>query len=204
MDHPCIYLVFSKTGTWLSRLIYLFSRMKYAHTSISFDPTFTQMYSFGRLNPDNPFSGGFVVENLFGGVFKKFPQCTCMIYKIAVTEEQLLSLQAQVAAFLNEKEKYRYNLLGLFGVLFNKPLKRKKRYFCSQFVSELLIKSGIYASPKVPELIRTSDLFAIENKEIIYEGLVRELPAAYPNLAAVSPVSPPNHPGETSTAQSRP
>lgn len=176
MDHPSIYLVFSKTGTWLSRLITLFSPMKYAHTSLSFDPTFTRMYSFGRINPDNPFSGGFVVENLFGGVYKKFPRCTCMIYKIPVTNEQFLSLQAQVGAFLKEKEKYRYNLLGLFGVLFNKPIKRKKHYFCSQFVSELLIKGGIYASSKAPELIRTNDLFTIENKEVLYEGLVRDLP----------------------------
>ncbi|HHT47773.1 MAG TPA: hypothetical protein GXZ98_00565 [Firmicutes bacterium] len=174
MDHPSIYLVFSKTGTWLSRLITLFSPMKYAHTSISFDPSFTQMYSFGRINPNNPFSGGFVVENLFGGVYKKFPRCTCMIYKIGVTEEQLLSLQEQVASFLREKEAYRYNLLGLFGVLFNQPLKREKRYFCSQFVAELLINSSIYSSPKVPELIRTSDLFTIENKEVIYEGIVKD------------------------------
>lgn len=176
MDQPAIYLVFSKTGTWLSRLITFFAPMKYAHTSLSFDPAFTRMYSFGRINPDNPFSGGFVVENLFAGVYKKFPRCTCMIYKIPVSREQYLSLQAQVGAFLKGKEEYRYNLLGLFGVLFNKPIKRKKHYFCSQFVAELLIESGIYVSPKVPALIRTSDLFAIENKEVLYEGLVRDLP----------------------------
>jgi hypothetical protein len=184
MNDKYIYLVFSKTGTWLSRGITFFSETKYVHTSISFDSTFKEMYSFGRTNPNNPFSGGFVKESFYSGVYKKFPTCECLIYKVKVTTQQYNQLLTEVASFCHKQKCYKYNFLGLFGVLFNKPFKRKNHYFCSQFVSEILIKTKVYESTKVPELIRTADLFNLENKELIYCGPVTayQFPFTYETL----------------------
>ena len=75
---------------------------------------------------------------------------------------------------MSKKDSYKYNFLGLFGVLFNIPMKRKDYYFCSQFVSEMLMKSGIYNSSKPPELTRTDDLFKLENQELYYNGYVNQ------------------------------
>ncbi|OGO77984.1 MAG: hypothetical protein A2Y23_12070 [Clostridiales bacterium GWB2_37_7] len=172
MKDRYIYLVFTKTGTWLSNLIYIFSNIKYAHASLSFDKSFTKMYSFGRTNPENPFSGGFVVESLYDGVYKKFLSCECMIYRVPVTEEQYCSLHEQVKGFIKEKDKLKYNFLGLFGILFNMPLNRQNSFFCSQFVSKVLIESKVFECDKTPELIRTDELFSISNGEMIYEGYV--------------------------------
>ncbi|KUO73040.1 MAG: hypothetical protein APF77_20420 [Clostridia bacterium BRH_c25] len=174
MDNRHIYLVFTKTGTWLSRLISVFSDIRYPHASLSFDSDFTQMYSFGRINPNNPFSGGFVVESLYDGVYKKYVNCQCMIFRVRVTEKQYHLLQKHVDEFSKEKEKYRYNFLGLCSILFNKPIKRKNYYFCSQFVSEVLMKSKVLKAKKAPELTRTDDLYTIKNREIMYEGFVNE------------------------------
>ena len=172
MNSKYIYLVFSKTGTWLSTLISAFSDIKYPHASLSFNSEFTEMYSFGRTNPSNPFSGGFVVENLYDGVYKKSANCRCLILRVKVTEEQYSLLRKHVENFSKEKGKYRYNFLGLYGILLNKPLKRENYYFCSQFVSEVLMKSNVHKSDKIPELTRTDDLYAIKNREILYEGFV--------------------------------
>lgn len=188
MDHEYIYLVFTRTGTWLSKVICKLSHIEYPHSSISFDDSFTKMYSFGRKNPDNPFSGGFVEENLHEGIFRKYPGCKCLIYKVAVSEEQYLQIREQIKGFLQEKDKYWYNLLGLIGVMINKPIKRKNRYFCSQFVSQLLMDSGVFHSDKVPELIRTDDLLAIENKELIYEGPVDGVPSGSGKSGRTVPV----------------
>lgn len=174
MNKTYIYLVFTKTGTWLSKLIYTISKIKYAHASISFDDSFTKMYSFGRTNPDDPFSGGFVEENLYEGVYRKFSSCECLIYKVEVTNKQFKRLQELVNEFSKEKFKYRYNLLGLLGVLLNLPIKRKNYYFCSQFISEILLESYVFEYHKEPELIKTSDLFSIKNKTLIYQGLANE------------------------------
>jgi hypothetical protein len=173
-----IYLIFSKTGTWLSRLISLFIEGKYVHASISLDNSFSQMYSFGRVNPSNPFSAGFVEENLYEGVYKKFSRCECLIYRVETTEDQYNILKEEIKRFSKEKYKYRYNFLGLFGVLFNKHFERENYYFCSQFVSEVLIKTSIYNTDKKPELIKTDDLISIENKEIIYEGYINAVQAS--------------------------
>lgn len=174
MQEKYIYLVFSKTGTWLSRLINIFSETKYVHSSISFDSTFREMYSFGRTNPNNPFSGGLVEENLYDGVFKKFSNSECLIYRIKVTEPQFELLELEIDYFLRDKEKYRYNFIGLFGVLLNKPLKRKHHYFCSQFVSEVLMKGNVFEATKKPELVKTTDLFLIENMELVYQGYINQ------------------------------
>ncbi len=174
MQDNSVYLVFSKIGTWLSEIIYFFSGMKYPHSSISLDDSFEKMYSFGRTNPNNPLSGGFVIESLYEGVYKKFIHSTCLIYKIKLTEEQYNLLIKEIERFSQEKTKYRYSILGLFGVVVHKPVKRKYHYFCSQFVSEVLMNSNVYYSSKKPELIRTSELYAIENKELIYEGLINQ------------------------------
>jgi hypothetical protein len=174
MSDNYIYLVFAKTGTWLSRLISIFSEIKYAHSAISFDNSFTKMYSFGRINPNNPFSGGFVQENMFDGVYKKFPKCECLIYKVRITEEQYYSLENQIDRFMHEKDRYRYNFIGLFGILINRPIKRENHYFCSQFVSEILMECNIYDFKKTPALVKTNDLFKIKNKEVIWEGFANE------------------------------
>jgi hypothetical protein len=175
MRQRYIYLIFTKTGTWLARSISTISRMRHPHASLGLDSSFTKMYSFGRTNPDNPFSGGFVEENLYGGVYKKYSHSECMIYKIPVTESQYGALQKQVKEFLYNKTKYRYNFTGLFRVLLNRPLKKPYHYFCSQFVSEVLIKSNIISTNKVPELIKPDELLLyFPDKELIYEGPIRE------------------------------
>ncbi|MGE5678910.1 MAG: hypothetical protein ACM3ZR_12720 [Pseudomonadota bacterium] len=174
MSKRDIYLVFTRTGTWLSRLISIFSDIQYPHASISFDDNFTEMYSFGRKNPNNPLSGGFTVEDLSGGVFSKNPGCKCLIFKLKVSEEQYASLKGYIGGFSSSQDKYRYNFLGLCSILFNVPLKRKHHYFCSQFVSEALIQSNVIKPDKAPELTRTDDLYTIRNRELLYEGFVNE------------------------------
>ncbi|TCT12996.1 hypothetical protein EDC18_11070 [Natranaerovirga pectinivora] len=184
MNDNYIYLVFSKTGTWLSRGISFFSKTKFVHTSLSFDNSFKVMYSFGRIHPDKPFTGGFAIENLYDGVYQKSTYCECMIYKIRVTREQYLDLQREVSYFCENKKNFKYNFLGLFGVLLNRPVIRKNYYFCTQFVSEVLINSNIYKSEKIPALIKTTDLMDISNMELVYNGPIHtfNLPYEYSDL----------------------
>lgn len=166
-----IYLVFSKTGTWLSKSIGVITNSPYTHVALSLDDKFTKMHTFGRLHPDTPFNGGFVIESLFEGVYTR-PGCKCLIYKIPIEESNLLLLKYFLIQYNKSASKYKYNFLGLFGVLAGMPWKRDNYYFCSQFVSELFFKSGVWTSPKAPELTRPTDLLLISKKEIIFEGFL--------------------------------
>lgn len=171
-----IYLVFSYTGTLLSKCIKKITNDKYAHVSISLDDTFTNMYSFGRKHPSNPIWAGLVTENLFDGVFKNFKNSKCLIYKIEISPEQYLELEKILNIFMSEQKKYKYNFIGLFTVKTKKTFKRKYHYFCSQFVSEVLQAAHIIQLSKSPEFIKPCDLLNtnIENKIFIYEGLITD------------------------------
>ncbi|MBU3137748.1 hypothetical protein KPL39_15915 [Clostridium gasigenes] len=171
MKNKYIYLVFSNTGTLLSKCINNITKDDYVHVSLSFDDTFSKMYSFGRVFTSNPIIGGLVEENLHGGVYKKFTNTKCLIYKIYITEEQYKLLVDELKLFFSEKRKYRYNFIGLIAMQLDKTLIRDNYYFCSEFISQLLINSGIYETDKTPQFIKPSDLMKIENKEFIYEGL---------------------------------
>ena len=66
-----IYIVLTHTGTVLSRIIKDYTQDEFSHVSISLDKELKEMYSFGRLNPYNPFWGGFVQEGINFGTFKR-------------------------------------------------------------------------------------------------------------------------------------
>lgn len=174
MSKKNIYLVFSNTGTILAKCINYYTKDKYVHVSLSLDESFEKMYSFGRIYPRNPFIGGLVEENLKDGVYKNFQNSECIIYRVQVSNEQYILLKKELDLFLKDQKKYKYSLLGLLGVIMNRPIKRSNRYFCSEFVSYLLIKSNIYAPNKIPSLTKPSDLLNINDKEFIYEGLTYE------------------------------
>lgn len=177
MNNKYIYLVFSKTGTWLSHSISMVTKTDYPHISLSLDCNFNKLYTFGRVNVNNPFSGGLTIESLYGGVYERSSKARCLIYKIPVTDSQvrLLKHTLKIYYLTNDTNLFKYNFIGLFAILVNKQFKRKKHYFCSQFISSVLNESNIWTSPKVHELTRPTDIMKISNKEIIYEGLVNEL-----------------------------
>ena len=179
-----IYLVFSKTGTWLSRLIGFIAKTPYTHVALSFDDKFDTLYTFGRVNPDNPFSGGFTIENLYAGVYKKSSSTYCAIYKMKITSKQLNKLKKELDKFIYSNINYKYNFLGLVSLLFGKPLERKRYYFCSQFLTILLDKSDIWHSPKHSGLTRPTDLLLIENKELVFKGPVSDINIIQKNIIA--------------------
>lgn len=172
MTETHIYLIFSKTRTWLSKSIGYATNSSYTHVAISLDDKFNRLHTFGRIHPNKPFTGGFVVEDLFDGVYKR-PGCQCLIYKIPVNQTQLKQLKYHLMIYIQSSSRYKYNFLGLFAVLIRKSWKRTNYYFCSQFVSELFDRCGIWTSPKTPELTKPTDLLDISNKEIIFEGLLQ-------------------------------
>ena len=182
MNNREIYIVLSRTGTMFSNIIALFTQKEYSHVSLSLDSSFTQMFSFGRKIPSKVLPAGLVEENLYDGVFAMYPNSRCLVYKVNITDEQFTYLQNEINNFFENKDKYKYSVLGTVTAYFNKPHKREYYYFCSQFVAELLINSGIYKTDKLPEVIKPMDLLEIENKTLFYEGLINEDKAVKSNF----------------------
>ncbi|MFS0777852.1 hypothetical protein ABC255_17875 [Neobacillus sp. 3P2-tot-E-2] len=166
-----MYLLLTNTGSFLTKLIKLYTKKPYNHASIAFDCQLSEVYSFGRKTVRNPFIGGFVKENVKTGLFK---QANCVIYSIAVTEEQIQKMNQVLKECELKKKDYRYNFIGLFGVMFNKPIKRKNAFFCSQFVAFLLEESNIIYFNKPLSLITPHDLQSTSTFQFVYEGKLKD------------------------------
>lgn len=166
-----IFIVLTDTGTWFTRMIRLYTKAPLNHTSIAFDPELTEVYSFGRKRPGNPFVGGFVKEDFCGELFR---DATCAVYRCVIDERQYSQIRSNIRRFEREAHLYRYNLLGLFGVMFNIQIKRDYAFFCSQFVAFLFEQAGLRIVPKNPSLTTPSDFERAEQLKLIYSGKLRD------------------------------
>ncbi len=169
-DHK-IYILFTDTGTLFTKLIKLYTKRKYNHASLSFDAGLMDVYSFGRKQMWNPFNGGFVKEDVRRGLFKN---ASCAIYSLTVTDEQMTKIKSFVQEFINQKENYRYNFLGLFGFIMNKPINRKQALFCSQFVATALETCSIVQFEKPTSLVAPGDLQRLPGLKLEYEGKLKD------------------------------
>lgn len=169
-----IYLLLTHSGSMFSKAINAYTRDPYTHISIAFDDMLKDIYSFGRLKPYNPVIGGFVKEDIEFGTIKRFPRTKCALYSLDITEEQYISLIKELDRFTSQSKKYNYNLLGVITAMFHYPMSREYSYFCSQFVSELLLKSGVAITKKNPGLTSPMDIMGYKNLNFIYSGYLKD------------------------------
>ena len=167
-----IYIVLTHTGTVLSRIIKNYTQDEFSHVSISLDKELKEMYSFGRLNPYNPFWGGFVQEGINFGTFKRFRKTVCKIYSLKITEEQYNNVRGMIEYIRSSKQLQKFNVIGLFAVGFNKRISFENSFYCAEFVKYVLDKSGI--ENNLPELIKPEDFKNIQDLNEIYSGRLRK------------------------------
>lgn len=167
-----IYLVLSQTGTVLSRTIKLISGKNYNHVSISLNEDLSYMYSFGRKNAYNPFIGSFVVEGINIGTFLRFSNTKCRVIRINVSDLQYEALCSNIYDMIENRNRYKYNFLGLCLAAFNIHVCFNNKLYCSEFVKYIMEKSDIDVS-MLPDIIHPTDFMRIDN-DILYEGLLRD------------------------------
>ena len=167
-----VYIIMSQTGTILSRLIKLRTGCEFGHVSLSLDKDLDKMYSFGRLNPYNPFIGGFVHERVDSGTFKRFKNTVCEIVEYEVTDEQYKNIERIIRKLEKGFERINFNVLGMALGGLNIKIERTGYLYCAEFVKYLLEDSGI--ETKLPDIIKPEDFKNLENTTIIYKGLLSQ------------------------------
>lgn len=165
-----IYIVLTHTGTILSRIIKQYTKDEFSHSSISLDVELKEMYSFGRLNPYNPFWGGFVHEYIDKGTFKRFFKTVAKVYSLEVTEEQYEAIKNKIDKIQKEKENYKFNTLGLFAAGFHKKIGKEYSFYCAEFVKYVIESAKIDTG--LPEAVKPEDFKNIKGLKEIYSGLL--------------------------------
>ena len=169
-----IYIILTHTGTALSTIIKYYTKDEFSHISISLDENLEEMYSFGRLNPYNPFWGGFVHESIKNGTFKRFKNTRTEIYSLNIENEQYERLVKIIKYFNKNKNKYSFNILGLACVSIKKKIKRKNNFYCAEFVKHVLKSAGVTSVAGLPKIIKPEDFKNIDRLNLEYKGLLKK------------------------------
>ena len=106
----------------------------FSHASISLDENEEIFYSFNEK--------GFAIEKP-KKYWPKKKRAGSMYIRITVPKHFYEVLERMIHEIQVEKHNYAFSKLGLFLCYLKIPHLREKKYFCSQFVAEVLQKSGI-------------------------------------------------------------
>ena len=93
--------------------------------------------------------------------------------EIKVSKEKYNSIKYFIDYFIQHKNKFHYNYLGILLAMFRKNLESGKRYYCSQFVRACLALFDIENAVELPKIIKPIDFLKLNNKNIIYVGLLK-------------------------------
>lgn len=169
-----LYIVISQTGSIISKMLKAITGDQYNHVSISLDPRLRVMYSFGRLYPNFPFPGGFVAESTRFGTLKRFSETKAIVLSVSVNEKAYRKIKKRLKKMFLNKEKYYYDNIGLLLAYFKIIYKRKRYYYCSDFVRELLVRFGAEKAELFPPIVHPEHFLRLPDSHVIYSGLLKE------------------------------
>lgn len=170
-----VYLLLTRSETYFSRLIHLFTKGEFTHASIGLDGPTGAFYSFARKYPQFPFPGGLIREQVDRGFFSLHPHIPCCLYALTVSEDTYQSIRGRIQVMYQQKEKYHYSVLGAMTSYFKLPLVRRNHKFCSEFVAELLYESGAVELGQDPALTHPMDICRLRGLRPILRGEVGTL-----------------------------
>ena len=122
------------------------------------------------------FPAGPSKEYLNKGVFRLRGDAPCALYALEVTDEAYVRARRRAEHMMARGELYRFNTLGLILCALHIRWQRRRHYFCSQFVSEVLQKSGALDLPKPSTLMHPSDYAELPQLRCLYRGTLADLP----------------------------
>ena len=174
-DVKNIYILLTKTPSIPSRIVGLFTGAVYTHSSIAFDNAPSVFYSFSRLNEHFPIPGGLVEESLNTGFLGSHKESHCKLICLEVTDKIAEEAQRRVMCMMKNRTLFRYSLLGCVACSLGIAHKRRRYYFCSQFVGEILEKSGAVCLSKSASLLIPDDFMLIPHIKSLFCGTAGEL-----------------------------
>lgn len=174
MQKHNLYIVVTRTNTFLGKLIQFFKKDEYTHAAISLDKRLNHMYSFGRKYAFIPFIGVFKHEEVNTGLNKYQKEIPGVIIELEVTKEQYEKATALIAQFISNSKKYKYNYRGLYHGLFNREACSDYRFLCSEFVYYILKESGIIDFKLPRNLVRPQTFLDLEGR-VIFKGNIKDI-----------------------------
>lgn len=123
-----IHVLLTRYDDKISKLIYHLTGKGYTHSSIALEDG-NIFYSFNYK--------GFAIES------KKIHQNRgvkdSLCFTLHVSDNAYNKIEQSISQFIMHKDLYSYSTIGVIFCLLKIPIRyRKRKYFCSQFVAEVL------------------------------------------------------------------
>ena len=174
-EYRSVYILLTRSDTYFSRLIHLLTDEDYTHVSICLDADLQHFYSFGRKSDLFMFPAGFVQEDLQCGVFRRFHQMPCALYELQVPLTVYQQIKQRILLMQYTADIYHYNCLGVVLCKLEFAYQRQYHYFCSQFVADLLQRSGALEFSKAASLVQPGDFLYLPQLQLRYQGQLNQL-----------------------------
>lgn len=138
-----ISILLTKYSDWSSNVVYMLCGKGYTHASIALEENEDIYYSFNYR--------GFAIETINKHRKRGVKKSRC--FRFEVPDQSYESIRQRIHEMEQESQSYKYTRLGVLCCILHIPFHASRRYFCSQFVAELLENSGAV------QLTRPSNLF---------------------------------------------
>lgn len=139
-----LYIVLMANKSILGDGIRAVTGEPYSHSSISFDASMQDLYTFGN----KIIKKGEYTKREFGSAREAFrhddlkfsypPNTGSDIYVMFFNEKQINAMRKKVDDIFAHHDQYKYNISGLIKYVFGLPTKDPHKMFCSQFVTMIL------------------------------------------------------------------
>ena len=169
-----VYINLFSNNTNFGKLIRKVTGSAYSHATISLDSSMNNMYSFSDIpfSHDRFFGAGFVRESIYSPMYRRNEFFTVLMTFVSKEERDII--QSKINYFVENHTKFKYNDIGLIQYYLNfKETKRhdeekKKRWFCSEFVSYMCKSGNITGFNDI--LLSPQDIKNINNPNVINLG----------------------------------
>ena len=104
---------------------------------------------------------------------KLHPETPCEVYELKISNLAYHKIKKRLMKMSEQPEQYQYSILGTLYYILGIQHKRKNRYFCSQFIGELLKESGAVTLPKHESLMHPADYRSLTGCKLLYHGNIR-------------------------------
>lgn len=148
-----------------ARLIGLMTRSRYTHASIGLEEDPGTFYSFCTK--------GFREEHPKGLLKKEHAPFPCMVYALDVHDGAYRMAKRMIEGFRADRGLYRYSFIGVVLALLHIPFRIGRRFFCSQFVADILERSGAMPLRKLSCLCMPGDFQRMTGLSLFFSGTIQ-------------------------------
>jgi hypothetical protein len=165
-----VYVILSSTPTIMGKIVRIFTKSSFNHSSISLTENWNEMYSFARYRVSNPLVGGFVKEFPERLSLGKDERVHIKVYKIPVCEKKYDEIKLFIYNIRDDEEKNIYNSLEALGVFFRWKFHAEKAYTCSNFVVKSLVIGDVILLENISKNIIPDEIQKLLDKYLYFNG----------------------------------